>query len=204
MRVGSSMVEQLGFPLDNGGSIPTSTLQCKVMFCDWGDIQQIFADNHYKSNHMGGDISCCFRLEFNGNTIGGAVYGPPRHDGVYGDGVLDLRRFACVEDAPKNTESFFLSKTILLIKKHKMAKKILTYADETQGHRGTIYKACNFKKIGETKPGKHIEWNGRQYHMRSMTIDRPYSYELRKAVASGEAKIVQGLHKNIFIYDIYR
>lgn len=195
------MVEQLAFPLVNGGSIPTSPLQCRVFVCEWGDIAPIFRDNHYKSDHIGGDIALCFRLDFNCNTIGGAVFGPPRHQ-VYGTATLDLRRFACVEDAPKNTESFFLSKCILFIKKNKLADRIVTFADETQGHKGIIYKACNFRKIGVTAKGKHIVWNGRQYHMRSLTINRPYSRDLKEALKNGEATIVNGLHKNIFAYEI--
>lgn len=193
------MVEQLTFQLDNGGSIPTSPLQCKAHFCEWADIQQIFKENHYKSNHIGGGILHCFRLDFNGNTIGGAVYGQPRHN-VYGDDVIDLRRFACTEAAPKNTESYFLAKTIMLLRKNKVMSKILTYADETQGHFGIIYKACNFQKIGEVKPTKFIEWKGQQYHMRSMTIERPYSYALRLAVDNGTAKIITGMKKHIFMY----
>jgi hypothetical protein len=142
----------------------------------------------------------CFRLDFNGHTIGGAVYGQPRHD-VYGDDVIDLRRFACEDSAPKNTESFFLSKTIMLLRKHKVKSKILTYADETEGHVGIIYKACNFKKIGEVKPTKTILFNGEKYHMRSLTIERPYSHKIRKALKDGSASIVTGLKKNIYIYD---
>jgi len=169
--------------------------------CAFSYIRAIFEDNHYKAGHMGGAIAFCFALEYKGIVIGGAVYGPPRHASSYGDGVTDLRRFALVDDAPKNSESFFLGKTIREIKKHGLANKILTFADETQGHHGTIYKACNFKLIGETPPSKHILWKGKQYHMRSLTIERPYSYTLREAVKSGEAVVVMGLKKYKYMYD---
>lgn len=176
--------------------------RCTILKCDFMHIRNIFEDNHYKAGNMGGSIEYCFALEYKGEVIG-AVYGPPRHAGSYGDGVVDLRRFALVEEAPRNTESYFLGATIKYIKRHKLANKILTFADETQGHKGTIYKACNFKLVGETPPSKHIEWNGRQYHMRSMTIDRPYSYQLREAVKNGDAKIVTGLCKHKYIYDCF-
>ena len=101
-----------------------------------------------------------------------------------------------------NTESYFLGKIIWWIKKHRLADGILTYADETMGHKGTIYKAANFQHLGDTSPSPHIIWNGKQYHMRSLTIDRPYSARLNQAVKNGEAKIVKGLPKHIFLYRI--
>ena len=152
---------------------------------------------------MGGGISFCFSLSFEGRVIGGAVYGKPRHEKAYGERVIDLRRFALIDEAPTNSESFFLGKTLALIKKNKQADAVLTFADETQGHLGTIYKACNFKLLGLTPASKYILWKGKQYHMRSMTIDRPYSYLLREAVKSGEAQIVSGLPKRKFMYYLY-
>ena len=65
----------------------------------------------------------------------------------------------------------------------------------TVGHVGTIYKASNFKSIGTTQPTKYVEWNGKTYHPRSLSIDRPYSYELRDAVENGDAIIHIGKPK---------
>jgi len=36
-----------------------------------------------------------------------------------------------------------------------------------------------------------------------LTIDRPYSYKLRKAVKTGEAEIKTGETKLLYKYDIY-
>lgn len=170
--------------------------------CAFSSIRAVFLNNHYKAEHMGGSISHCFALVDAESlvVVGGAVYGAPRH-AVYGDNVLDLRRFALEEDCPPNSESFFLAKTIKALGKKYKGLKVLTFADETQGHQGTIYQACNFKKIGETPPSKYVVWKGKQYHMRSMTIERPYSHALRAAVASGEAQIVRGLRKHKYLYD---
>ena len=65
-----------------------------------------------------------------------------------------------------------------------------------------LYKASNFKEIGETTPTKFVEWNDRVYHPRSLSIDRPYSYRLREAVSLGEAVIKTGLPKKIWLYEI--
>lgn len=174
--------------------------QYEIIECKFSHIKDVFLKNHYKAEHMGGGISHCFALVLNGVVCGGAVYGLPRH-AIYGDDVLDLRRFALNDDCIKNSESYFLARTIKILNKKYKNLKILTFADKTQGHIGTIYKACNFKLIGETKPSKHILWNGKQYHMRSLTIDRPYSYKLRDALKNNQASLVTGLIKYKFMYD---
>ncbi len=45
-------------------------------------------------------------------------------------------------------------------------------------------------------------WNGKRYHCRSLTIDRPYSYKLREAIKTGEAKILTGEPKLLYKYQI--
>ena len=76
------------------------------------------------------------------------------------------------------------------------------YSDKTVGHSGTIYKAANFKNIGETTPTKYVEWKGKTYHPRSLSIERPYSYELIEAVKTGDAIVQTGLPKIIWLYEI--
>ena len=88
------------------------------------------------------------------------------------------------------------------VRKMKIADELISYSDLSVGHSGTIYKAANFKNIGETQPTKHVYWKGVRYHPRSLTIDRPYSYRLREAVSLGEAVIKTGLPKKIWLYEI--
>ncbi len=202
---GDSVKEAQLFQIESGGAIPTSPLQIKkfrIKQCGFDEISWIFKKYHYKGDNMGGGISFCLALVSSGFIVGGAVIGKPRHEGVYGESVLDIRRMALIDECPKNSESYFLSKVIWFIKRFSNIKKVITYADRSVGHEGIIYKAANFKYIGDTAPSKHIFWNGKRYHPRSLTIDRPYSYELRKAIKTGEAKIETGLPKKIFEYII--
>jgi len=69
---------------------------------------------------------------------------------------------------------------------------LCTFANIRHVFEENHYKAGH---IGVTPPSKHIIWNGKQYHMRSLTIDRPYSYALREAVKNGEAIVVKGLRR---------
>ncbi len=201
MRGVSLMVERQSFLIEDGGSIPTTPHGMRIEVCQFSDVRKVFETFHYKGGHMGGGISWCFRLHKGGITYGGAVVGKPRHGNKY-VGSVEIRRMACTEDAPKNSESYFLSKIIWWIRKNTEIKSVLSYADASVGHKGIIYKAANFKRIGETAPTKHVYWNGVRYHPRSLTIERPYSHKLRAAVKSGEALVTIEKPKSVWIYEI--
>jgi hypothetical protein len=66
-------------------------------------------------------------------------------------GVLCLSRLVIVPGIPKNAATFLLAQSRKLINRHKW-ECLVTYADEWQGHKGTIYLADNWEYIGKTKP----------------------------------------------------
>lgn len=181
-----------------GGAVPTFTHQYKVYKCSFNQISEIFKNHHYKGDHMGGGIDFCLALSDGVTVVGGVVVGKPRHTEKY-KGMVEIRRMALTDNIP-NLASYFLSKVIWFIKKQTDYKGILSYADQSVGHSGTIYKAANFKLAGTTAPSKHVFWQGKRYHPRSLTIDRPYSYKLREAVENGEASVETGEPKLIFVY----
>lgn len=174
---------------------------CQLKVCDFSDIKHIFEKYHYKKSAIGGGISVCFAMLIDGELVGGSVLGKPRHEGKYKN-CIDIRRMACIDNAPHNSESWFLSQIIRWCATNTDYGYVLSYSDKTVGHNGTIYKAANFKNIGETQPTKYIVWNGKTYHPRSLSIDRPYSYSLRDAVNKGEAVIHTGMPKLIWLYEI--
>lgn len=65
--------------------------------------------------------------------------------------VLSLSRLAVHPCVPKNGASFLLSKSIKAIARDKKWLSLVTYADERQGHTGTIYYATNWKYVGKMK-----------------------------------------------------
>jgi len=174
---------------------------CEIKICKFKDIRHIFEEFHYKKGNMGGGISICFGMFMNGNLVGGSVLGKPRHEKKYKN-CIDIRRMACLDSSPCNSESYFLGQIIKYITCNTDYNFVLSYSDMTVGHNGTIYKASNFKEIGFTTPTKFVDWNGKIYHPRSLTIDRDYSYKMREAVKTGEAIIKTGLPKRIWIYEI--
>jgi len=143
------------------------------------------------------------------DLVGGAIYtlptGPtaaqsycPEHP----DKVLELRRLVCVDDTPKNAESFFISKTLKWLKRNTDIVLILSYADPAQGHDGTIYKASNFEYIGRSSGGTMLEVDGKLFHGRSLTIDRPYAKEIAKRVKENDSnvKVVKTEPKYLYAY----
>ena len=66
-------------------------------------------------------------------------------------GVLSLTRMVILPGVPKNACSFLLSRSMRFIDRDRWPC-LVTYADEWQGHSGTIYKATNWTYVGMTKP----------------------------------------------------
>jgi hypothetical protein len=174
-----------------------------VVACEYSDVSQIFKKFHYKGSRIGGGITQCFALIYAHKVVGGAVLGPPRHSSKY-PGAIDIRRMACLDSSPRNSESYFIGQLVKWIRKNTDARYVLSYSDLTEGHIGTIYKASNFQCVGQTSPSMNVWWNGERYHPRSLSIDREYSYRLREAIQTGEAYIEEGKPKRIWIFDLNR
>ena len=183
----------------NEGKLDKTKAEIKT--CKFKDIRHIFEQFHYKKGAMGGGISVCFAMFYEGVLVGGSVMGKPRHEKKYKN-CIDIRRMACLDSSPCNSESWFLSQIIRWCASNTDYNYVLSYSDKTVGHSGTIYKAANFENIGETTPTKFVEWGEKTYHPRSLSIDRPYSYRLREAVKNGEAVVKTGLPKTIWLYEI--
>jgi len=185
-----------------------SPKQCIVRYCTWSKISKLMKQYHYKEDHIGGNIEKCFGLYFQNRLIGGMAFGYPRHNKKYSQNgkykVWDLRRLCCIDDTPKNTESYFIGKVLKIIRDKTDVDFVISYSDTTVGHYGIIYRASNFEQIGTTGKSKYVLWNNKRYHVRSLTIDRPYSYRLREAIKTGEAELKIGKEKFIYRYKIRR
>jgi len=143
-------------------------------------------------------------LKFKGRVYGGIVIGKMRHSKNYEEKAVELRRMVLHPDCPKNTASYFLSKTIWWLKNNTDISIVYTFADQTVGHKGICYKAANFEYVKDTPPTTHVLWKGKRYHPRSLSIDRPYSYKLREDVKNGKAIVEKGKPKSLFKYVIKR
>ena len=182
-----------------------------VELCPRSEIVNFVETHHYSKNMNGLHISYCFKLMDGDTMIGAMVYGSLGMVGVaekYTSNpskILELKRLVCIDDTPKNTESYFIGWTLRWLQRNTDLEMIISYADKTFGHEGVVYKATNFECMGETSAGRVIMWNGRRYHGKTLRNKhngklKPVAIELKNALDDGSAQYVETLTKNIYIY----
>lgn len=90
--------------------------------------------------------------------VGAALWMPPTRvcaESVCKDDwkrVVSLSRLAVKPGEPKNAASLFIGAMLRALRRGKRWAAAVTFADESQGHSGTIYKATNWRYLGRTKP----------------------------------------------------
>ena len=178
--------------------------------CDRQEIKEFIEHWHYSNNVNGVNSPYCFKLLDKGDLIGAMMYGWISMAGVWKKYVseekhlIELRRLCCIDDTPKNTESYFIGRTLRWMKNNTDIKKVISYADKTYNHEGGIYKASNFKHLGMTKKSKVIVWNNKLYHEKTIRNDRPYARRVKAAVDNGQAYYKDTLPKHIYMYELRR
>ena len=114
--------------------------------------------NHY-SHGSSKSPSLCVGLFDGDELIGALMFACPCSESVrssifgveYKDRVIELHRLHILDVTPKNTESWFISKCLKLLKNVRPEIwAVISFADTTEGHTGTIYKATNAYRIGST------------------------------------------------------
>ena len=88
-----------------------------------------------------------------GTLLGCIVFAlPPRESNKrYGGVVWELARLWLDDTVPANAETWLMGAATRYIKRnHKDVQVLLTYADPSAGHAGTIYKAANWTSDGRT------------------------------------------------------
>lgn len=184
-----------------------------VELCERSEITEFIETNHYSHNINGCITDYCFKLTYEGNIIGAMFYGRMAMANQWKrfsdseDGVTELRRLVCIDDTPKNTESYFIGATLRYLKKNTNVKVVVSYADQEYGHFGTIYRASNFEYHGFKKGAKVIMHNGKQYHDKAIRTKykgelKPFAKRLVDALASGEAYYKETVGKHTYVYNL--
>lgn len=121
------------------------------------------------------------------------------------DEIRELSRF-CIHPlyAKQNLASYALSRAIEEFKQRRpKVKKLITFADQTVGHIGTIYKATNWVQDGETAPSYYYILGGRKWHKKSI-----WRYAKSLKMTESEFVDIIGFEKIItepkyrFLYDL--
>lgn len=86
--------------------------------------------------------------------------------------VLSLTRMVVLPDVPKNAASFLLARSVQLIRHEGRFKSLVTYADESQGHSGGVYRAAGWAYVGRTGPyPRWLDSTGKQVAQKA-TVNR--------------------------------
>ena len=166
------------------------------------DIRFFMEKWHYSGSINGLSCLYCFALyddtadERFPELVGAAIFGRPAMKDQAPKwwpsnptAVLELRRLACIDDTPKNTESFFIGQMLKWLTKHTDYEYILSLADPHYGHGGTIYQATNFERLGESSKVKVMMIGDKQWHPRSLALDKPFARTLRRKIAVGHETV---------------
>ena len=185
-----------------------------VVHCERREVVSFIEKWHYSQNVNGLTTDYCFKLlDANKNMIGAMIYGKIAMANVWKkyakkeNELIELKRLCCIDNTPKNTESYFIGSTLRWLKRNTDIKMVLSYADMTYSHKGTIYKASNFKHLGMTSKGKVIMYNGKRYHDKTIRTKyngqlKPFAIKIKKALIDGDAKYIDTLGKHIYMYNL--
>jgi hypothetical protein len=122
------------------------------------EVVEYIRDKHY----TGTACPACnaWKIEAKGRIVGGILFTAPISEAarkyIAGDGnedqVLSLYRLYTDDRCAKNVESWFIARALDRMKgKQPQRRFIIAYADQTEGHDGTIYKASNAVYTGTTR-----------------------------------------------------
>lgn len=142
--------------------------------------KQYIAEHHYSHGSSNGP-SPCYGLFDEKNLIGVLMFATPCSENVrssifgkeHKSHVIELHRLHILDVTPKNTESWFIAKCFSLLKVDRPdIWAIISFSDETEGHRGTIYQATNAFFIGRTPPTTfYRDSSGRLRHPRQNGVN---------------------------------
>lgn len=87
----------------------------------------------------------------------------------------ELARLFIVDETPKNTETWFISRALKLIRlKYPNVELIVSYANPSVGHQGIIYRAGNWISDGMTDKNRYDYRSGnRVFSRRSQVLVGP-------------------------------
>lgn len=172
---GGSLVQNSG-PTTGGGSIPTPSLQFSR--CALKDVSAFVKEHHYSHSHQATNILYSFRIDVGGVLSGAALFGNmagnPKascvmegHDDPHE--YQELCRLVLLNELPKNSESRFIGWCLRWLKKNTNLVALISFADPTQNHKGTIYHATNWVYCGLQKQDRNrLIVNGVDIHPRQL------------------------------------
>ena len=148
---------QIELGLFREGLFPTSTKQLECVPVSAALASALNATWHsrlpciHSSNILRNRYHICFATMYDWRYFSVGIWSSPVNQNFNVDTVLELRRLAISPESPKYTASWMLSKMIKEIKKQLPSiTRLISYQD-TEVHKGTIYKAANWQQTARTR-----------------------------------------------------
>lgn len=219
----SSVVERPSDQMEDEGSTPIAPLQfdstwrksCRVEVVQRSDIDS-FIKTHYIGRWPG---VCVLVLGMKHHTVmdanvrrqadgsfarlcGGIVFAlPPRETAKrYGGVTWELARLWIEDKVPSNAETWLIAQAVRYIRKHRPeVQTLVSYADPSVGHQGTVYKAANWVADGRTddeRKSPRFDYadavTGKKYSRRSHV---PESVTIKRVPRISKHRFIYRMHK---------
>lgn len=167
--------------------------RCRAVPCSVRDVDE-FVRVHYLGKRPGVVVLAMMMLH-DVLAVGMIIYAlpPPEAAVRYGGATWEMARLWIADEVPRNGESWLIAQSVKYIRRERPdVTMLVTYADPSVGHSGTIYKASNWVADGETagraKDGHQDVRTGKRY---SRTVHVP---------AGAETVRLPRVSKHRFIY----
>jgi hypothetical protein len=189
--------------------------QWRVERVERKDVQSFIEQWHYSGSINGCIADYCYTLTDGFLVKGAMFYGRMamrnqwRRFGEKESDVIELRRLCCIDDTPKNTESYFIGATLRLLSQEWGGSVVVSYADKEYGHSGIIYRASNFEMVGEIPGARVINFKGKKFHDKTIRTKykgelKPFARRIKDALETGEAYYSKTAGKFTYLYRLRR
>lgn len=138
------------------------------------EARQFVIEHHYSRGIHNGPM--CYGLYHDFELVGVCAFATPCSENVrrsfwgpeHVDAVTELHRLVLLDEVPKNAESYFIVRALRALKADRPhICGVVSFADESQGHVGTIYQATNAIYTGASSPATfYLDSDGRLRHPR--------------------------------------
>ena len=137
----------------------------KLRPCNYGVIKKMMVEHHYSHtvpvNSML-SLGVFWYDKLSGGVMLGYGVNPKK---AKEPGTYEFDRMWLSDEMPKYSETIVLSLFHKYLKAtHPQVKKIISYADQSAGNNGTIYKAANYRYVGKIPCRHYILPDGTRIH----------------------------------------
>ena len=143
-----------------------------IMSPNFDTAARIIRKNHYSRKTVGIHSPVNLIVKYKGETHGALMLGygqNPDVNGTLEGNTLEFDRMWLSDDMPKLSETCVIGLLHTYLRlAHPNVKRITTYSDTGEGNPGTIYKAANYRSIGETEGAFYRLPDGEKVHRVSL------------------------------------